>query len=164
VASRHLAIYLRDHLAGSTAGLELAKRAAGSNRESDYGQVLSWLAGEIDQDRDTLTELMDVLGVRRDRLKEGLAWIGEKVGRLKLNGQVTGYSPLSRLEEIEGLLLGVAGKRSLWRALASLSLPESVRVRFDFEQLVARAEEQRERLEEQRMRAVREALAPGRTG
>jgi hypothetical protein len=36
---------------------------------------------------------------------------------LKLNGQLRGYSPLSRLDELELLQIGVAGKRRLWRAL-----------------------------------------------
>ncbi len=34
-ASR-LSIYLNDHLAGATVGVELARRAAGSNRPTDY--------------------------------------------------------------------------------------------------------------------------------
>ena len=41
-------------------------------------------------------------------------------GRLKPNGQLTGYSPLSRLVELEGLSLGITGKLGLWRALLGL--------------------------------------------
>ena len=47
-----LRTYLQDHHAGSTAGLELARRAAGSNSESDYGPELSRIADEIEADRE----------------------------------------------------------------------------------------------------------------
>ena len=43
---------------------------------------------------------MDDLGVG-SRAKDGAAWVAEKLGRLKTNGQLTGYSPLSRLVELE---------------------------------------------------------------
>ena len=36
-------------------------------------------------------------------------WVAEKAGRLKLNGSLLTYSPLSRLVELEGLSLGVEG-------------------------------------------------------
>ena len=50
-----------------------------------------------------------------------MGWTGEKLGRLKLNGQLLGYSPLSRLIELEGLMLGIAGKLAMWIALSSRS-------------------------------------------
>ena len=151
-----LAIYLNDHLAGSTGGLELARRSASSNAGNDYGSVLRGIAREIEEDRATLEALMDRLGVGRDRVKTTAAWLAEKAGRLKPNGRLLGYSPLSRLEEIEVILLGVSGKLAMWRALdhaiherlGDVELPE----------LEARAESQRKRLEELRLRAAAEAL------
>ena len=97
------------------------------------------------------------LGVRRDPVKPMLAWAGEKLGRLKPNGQLRGYSPLSRLVELEGLELGVTGKLQLWRALErSLDSVDG----FDFEQLAERATSQRDRLEELRLAAAMRAFAP----
>src|SRR5436305_124807 len=112
-----LAIYLNDHLAGATAGVELARRSAGSNRTTSYGPVLDTLANEIEADRKTLMEIMRRLSVRPDRLKIVVSWGAEKAGRLKLNGEILRYSPLSRLEELEALTLGVQGKLALWQAL-----------------------------------------------
>ena len=43
--SSHLAVYLNDHLAGATAGVELARRAARSNR--DAAALEAGCAGEI---------------------------------------------------------------------------------------------------------------------
>ena len=50
----------------------------------------------------------------------------EKAGRLKMNGELFEYSPLSRLVEFEGLTLGVTGKLSLWKVLEQLTddIPE----------------------------------------
>ena len=96
--NKYLTIYLNDHFAGSTIGLELAKRARGSNEGTPLGAFLERLVTEIEEDRETLKRLMDEVGAKRDPLKAGGAWAAEKLGRLKLNGQLTGYSPLSRLE------------------------------------------------------------------
>ena len=94
---KYLAVYLNDHLAGATGGVELAKRAASSNEGSDYGAFLSELAHEIAEDRASLVRIMERLEVKEDRLKTTGAYIFEKVGRLKPNAQLTGYSPLSRV-------------------------------------------------------------------
>ncbi len=151
-----LAIYLNDHLAGSTAGVELARRAASNNAGTDYGPALSEIAREIEEDRAMLEELMDRLGVGRDHVKTAAAWLAEKAGRLKPNGRLLTYSPLSRLEELEFLLLGVTGKLAIWRALDH-ALHERLGG-FELPELEARAESQRRRLEDLRLRAAGEAL------
>lgn len=115
--SRLLAIYLNDHLAGATAGVEVARRARASNGGSELGRVLQRICAEIEADKSTLESVMAQLGVRRDPIKPAGAWLAEKLGRLKLNGQLTGYSPLSRVIELEGLHIGITGKLELWRAL-----------------------------------------------
>ncbi len=53
---------------------------------------------------------MEKLQVKRDHLKVLAGWVAEKLGRLKPNGQLLGYSPLSRLVELEALALGITGK------------------------------------------------------
>ena len=153
-----LPIYLNDHLAGATAGVELARRVAGSNRSTSYGPVLERLAEEIEEDRRTLEDIMERLSVRRDRLKVALAWSGEKAGRLKLNGELLRYSPLSRLEELEGLALGVEGKLALWQTLSDTYGDDSRLRGIDFEELIKRARSQRRRLERQRRRAAAAAV------
>jgi len=80
------------------------------------------------------------------------------VGRLKLNGRLVGYSPLSRLEELEFLSLGVEGKLLLWRCLESVSSAEQRLAGFDFATLVKRAEVQREELERFRLEAAVDAF------
>lgn len=153
-----LAIYLNDHLTGAAIGVELARRLRASNEdEPEFGAPLATICAEIEADRQTLERLMDQLGVRRDRLKPAGGWLAEKLGRLKLNGQLRGYSPLSRVVELEGLAMGIAGKLQLWRALErSRNGIEG----FDFEALAARAADQRDRLEQLRLAAATRAFSP----
>ena len=154
-----LRIYLQDHLAGSTGGLELARRVRGANEGTPYGEPLATLADDIEADRGSLESIMHDLGFGADRAKNMAFWAAEKVGRLKLNGQLTGYSPLSRVVEIEGLITGVNAKLSLWRTLRDVaeSVPELDADRIA--RLVERAEQQMGTLHELRARAGREAFA-----
>jgi hypothetical protein len=147
-----LATYLNDHLAGSTVGVELARRARDQNEGTPLGRFLTELTAEIEEDRETLRTIMRRLDIREDRVKTALGWAGEKVGRLKPNNRLFGYSPLSRVIELEGLSLGVEGKRSLWQALKVSG--DSRLAEFDLDALIARAAAQRTGLEEQRLAAA----------
>ena len=71
---------------------------------------MSTLAAEITQDRLALIKIMGTLGIPVRGYKVFAGWVGEKAGRVKLNGHVLTRSPLSRLEETELLRLGVEGK------------------------------------------------------
>ena len=145
-------IYLQDHLAGSVAGLELIGRARRENRDNELGAFLEELEREVDRDQRTLLDVMAAVGVEPSRLKNGLAWAAEKAGRLKLNGRLLRYSPLSRLVELEVLAAGIAGKRSLWLALEAMEDPRLAR--FELPELVERAEAQIARLETWHRRAA----------
>jgi hypothetical protein len=156
-----LSIYLNDHLAGSTLGLELAKRSRASNQGTPLADFLDRLVREIETDRETLKRLMRELGIRPDPLKTCGAWVAEKLGRLKLNGQITGYSPLSRVVELESLYLGVTGKLEMWIALERALANDAVGVEFG--ELRRRAERQAAEVEEHRLDTAEAVLAaPGR--
>jgi hypothetical protein len=155
-----LAIYLNDHLAGATVARELARRAAASNRDSEYGPFLERLAGEIAEDRESLVAIMRTLKVKVDPLKVLAGWGMEKVGRLKFNGCLLGYSPLSRVVELETLALGVHGKLALWRSLQQLQPVLPGAADRGLPELVDRAQRQLEELELHRLRACAQALTP----
>jgi hypothetical protein len=155
--SRLLSIYLNDHLAAATGGTELAKRAAAGNKGSAYGEFLGKLASEIGEDRVKLRRLMAGLGVREDKLKVGAGWTGEKFGRLKLNGRLRGYSPLSRVVELEALRLGVTAKLELWRTLRQTLGDKSHGI--DLEALEKRAQAQLRGIASRHKKATAEAFA-----
>lgn len=154
---KYLHIYLSDHHAGSVAGVELARRCANSNMGNEFGQFLqNTLVPAIEEDQATLKRIMKLVGASENVVKNAMFWAGEKMGRLKFNGDLTSYSPLSRLIELEGLTSGVAGKLSLWQCLREAGDPRLGTV--DLTELIARAEEQLKGLEVQRRKAAALAL------
>jgi hypothetical protein len=149
-----LATYLNDHLAGSSAGLDLARRIAGDNLGNAYGAEVGALAGEIAEDRATLEDVMDRLGVRRDHLRLLAAWGAERLRRTIPWSWMLDRAGLGRLEELELLTAGVSGKLSLWQALGETRRVAGV----DFDALAERAQSQLARLESLRRRAAAEAF------
>lgn len=150
-----LGVYLNDHLAGATAGMELARRmAASADPGSESAAPLRTLAAEIAADRTALVTIMTALGIRIRGYKVFGAWAGEKAGRLKLNGRLLTRSPLSDLEEAEILRLGVEGKAAGWRTLRVLADRDSRLDAAHLDELLARAARQSETLE-----ALRTAFA-----
>ncbi|MEA2220429.1 MAG: hypothetical protein QOJ35_3055, partial [Solirubrobacteraceae bacterium] len=120
-ATDYLSTYLQDHRAGAEAGVNLARRLADENVGTPYEDFLTLLAQEIEEDVATVESIMDRFDVGKDLLKTTGAKIGEKLGRLKPNEQLTEYSPLSRVLELEMLRSGVQGKLALWDALYEVS-------------------------------------------
>ncbi|MEA2221746.1 MAG: hypothetical protein QOH83_122, partial [Solirubrobacteraceae bacterium] len=83
---------------------------------------------------------------------------GEKLARLKPNEQLTGYSPLSRVLELEGLRSGVGGKLALWDSLSQIAPHDDRLDEDEVAALVARAERQLAGLREHHAMAAREAF------
>lgn len=146
-----LGIYLNDHLAGSTLGLELAQRIVASARHLPVSDdVLKRLTADIKEDRIALLEIMGTLGIQIQGYKVFAAWASEKAGRLKLNGHLLSRSPLSNLEELEMLRLGVEGKGAGWRTLRAVAERDSRLDAGRLDQLIMRAARQADLLEELR--------------
>jgi hypothetical protein len=153
-----LGIYLNDHLAGAMGGIELARRCLSNNRGTPLEADLEKLVREIEEDRVVLEGLMERLRIPRSPVKAPVAWALEKVGRLKLNGRLLEYSPLSRVVELELLSSGVETKRSMWTALKRLA-DEGIDLGLDLEDLIGRARRQRRMLERRRLEAAVAAFA-----
>ncbi|MGH8573937.1 MAG: hypothetical protein ACREX8_15390, partial [Gammaproteobacteria bacterium] len=109
-ANELLGTYLNDHLAGATAGSELAQKLSSENEGTPYGSFLAELAREIEQDRITLENLIERLGIEKNPVKAAAGWIMEKFSRLKLSEALTGSGDLKHLLEFETLSLGIEGK------------------------------------------------------
>jgi hypothetical protein len=140
-----LAIYLRNHEAAGQAGLDLFRRTAASQRDRPYAGDLAELASEIEQDLQSLRAIMRAVGVTPDRVQGLVLRLGERVGRLKPNGQLLGRAPLSDLIEVEGLLDAVRAKAAGWHALSAVESPEWSEA-ADTTVLYERALDQAERL------------------
>ncbi|CAM3154960.1 hypothetical protein PSET11_00150 [Arthrobacter ulcerisalmonis] len=116
-----LQIYLTDHLAGATAGRDRSANMAHRYQGRPMGSALVKLAGQINDEHQTLAALIEALGFRRRLGHQVLAGLGEKLGRLKLNGRILSTSPLTPVIEIELMRSAVVGKIGLWRTLRDLS-------------------------------------------
>jgi hypothetical protein len=149
-----LGIYLNDHLAGAVAGSELARKLSADNEGTPLGTYLSTLAHAIDADRLTLEELMDRLDVDKSVLKQATGWVAEKLSRFKLSDQMTESTDLKRLLEFEMLGTGIHGKLAGWHALRQIRTSVPALAETDFDRLIARAEEQRDGLEQHRLAAA----------
>ena len=116
-----LGVYLNDHLATATGGVELARRAASGTRDRSLALPLQELADELAIDHQAMRDTMVLLDLAVRRYKTYTAWAAEKVGRLKPNGRLLRRSPLSTLVEVEGLIVVVAHAGACWRTLRQLA-------------------------------------------
>jgi len=133
-----LGIYLDDHWAGAGAGTSLANRLATENEGTQWSAELRRLADAIDEDQRTLRGLREMYARGGFSVKRLAAQAVERVARLKLNGSLIGYSPLSRVLELEALIAGVKAKRLLWDSLRHTALARDV----DLDLMESRAKQQ----------------------
>jgi hypothetical protein len=155
----NLSSYLNDHLAGSVGALELLDRLIDTYKGEPLERFLTDLRNEIDADQETLKELIAGLGVEESSVRKAGAWVIEKLSRGKIQLGAKGENEMGLFLALEGLALGIHGKRSLWRALAvaSETLPR-LRNR-DYVELEKRAMEQHDRVEAKRLEVARGVFA-----
>jgi hypothetical protein len=156
----HIATYLNDHLAGSVVALELLEHLESAHANTDLEQFFVQLSADIAEDRRELEALMVQLNIGESRTRKASAWLTEKITELKLRIDDPEGGPLRLFESLEALSLGIEGKRSLWIALAAASQDSPSLRTLDYQRLIARAQEQRDRVEELRVDAARKALVP----
>ena len=149
--------YLNDHLAGSISALDLIAHWAEAHKGEPLGSFFAATEREIKADQDTLRDVMRSVGVEESKMRQAGAWAAEKIGRARL--MVAGDEPgsLGLVLTLEGLIMGVTGKKLLWVALAAAKLPRLNS--YNFQQLQRRAEQQVERIEAERILAVRQVFA-----
>jgi hypothetical protein len=156
---RSLSTYLNDHLAMTTAGIELLRRAVGSHPRH-RAEELTRLRDEARADLESMRSVMRRLEVAESRPMAALGWLGEKAGRLKPNGYLLRRSPLADVIELEGLLAAVQGKLACWQVLRTIAVMDDRVGADELDTLVERAEGQADRLRTLHLQAVRERLLP----
>ncbi len=154
MAYHGLDTYLTDHLAGATAGLNLVQLAAKEHQGDEHGEFFGQLAIEIREDYETLERLMTGLAVEKSAIKTAAAEVGTKVMSPKFTSGDD--DAMNAFITLETLSIGVEGKTCMWTALATLDDPTLAD--FDIDDLIARAQDQRARIEEQRLAIAPQAL------
>ncbi|HEX8490614.1 MAG TPA: hypothetical protein VF626_06320, partial [Chthoniobacterales bacterium] len=147
--------YLNDHLAGSVGALELLDRLIDTYREKPLEHFFRNLREDIQHDQEQLKGLMQKLGADESAVRKAGAWLVEKLSRAKIGLSEEPEGEVGLLLALEALVLGITGKRSLWRALQSASRTVPQLARMDYAALEEGAIEQCERVEAKRLEAAR---------
>ena len=155
---RHLEIYLQDHYAGGIGALELIEHSLEAHKETPLARFFEQLRDDVDADHEQLHNLMTALEMEPSGVRNAGAWMAEKVGRAKVGFSSGESAELRLLQTLEGLYLGITGKRLLWRALRAARDSSAALQKTDFDYLERRAIEQAERVDAQRMRSAQDAL------
>ena len=158
MSKQHLATYLNDHLAGSVLALELLDHMKIAHARTPIEGFAVALRAEIEADQAELKTLMERVDAGTNIVRRAAAWLAEKAAELKLKVDDPSDGALRLLESLETLSLGIEGKRSLWLALETASADAPVLRGLDYGRLRRRAEEQRSRVEAERLDAARAAL------
>jgi hypothetical protein len=159
MSNTHLSVYLNDHLAGGTAALELLRHLERSHPNTPIAEAATALHGEVTEDHHELERLMRSDGVTPGIGRRMAALLGEKVAELKARVDDPTSGALRLLETLEALSLGIEGKHALWIGLASIAGDVPAFRTVDFGRLKQRAQDQRNRVEQLRLGALRAAIA-----
>ena len=154
-ADDRLVIYLNDHLALIAAERELATRACRANTSTKFADMLATHVDDLARQHTLIRSALDQTDGTPNRFKPFAARLGERLGRLKLNGQLTGYSPLSRIVEFEGLLASGTLRAQLWATVTETHLLRASSMSDDLSEAIQQTEHH--------ISALTEALTTART-
>jgi len=157
----NLSDYLNDHLAGSVAALELLDRMIEACAGKPLERFLRQLREDIREDQEKLQELIEKVGASESTVRKAGAWIAEKLTRPKIDLGDGSKEEIGVFLALEALLLGITGKRSLWRALQAASRTVPALARLDYSGLEKRAIEQCEQVEARRLEIARFVFKAG---
>lgn len=142
-----LHIYLDDHLALMTAETELAKRVARENEGAELAAFLDDYTFEVQRQKQALEQPLGALDAGKRMAKQAAGWLAEKLGRLKPNDSLSGYTDLARVIELEGLIAAADARMMLWQTLGHiqrLSALGSAQLKVKTEQQLAKLREHHE--------------------
>jgi hypothetical protein len=149
-----LGSYLQDHYAGSSAVIELFRRAAAQQTDPVARTALAAMTERIEAEQTALERYLAAVGSKPDPVKNAGAWVAEKLGRFKPNGELIRRSPLSDVVELEALRVATEGKAAGWRVLRKLAEDEDRFEAAEFDALLEDADSQLDELERLRMAAA----------
>ena len=158
MTNESLSTYLNDHLAGSVVALELLEHLEQDGAGTEQTSILAGIHADIAADRQELEAFMAQLRITVSAPRKATGWLVEKLSELKLHLDDAGDGALRRLEALETISLGIAGKEALWHALAAAAEEAPELNGPDYARLGQRAEAQRAVVESLRLHAAKEAF------
>lgn len=163
MADRPISLYLNDHIAGATAGADLAAHIRDHHQGTAFGDEMKSVADEIEADRRALIDLMERIGATTSPIKQAIGWVAEKASGVKFTGVLSGSPEQGAFMALESLVLGVEGKACMWWALKEVADEYPSLATTDLDGLIDRAQGQKEFLQRERLSAARRLLRPPET-
>jgi cellobiose-specific phosphotransferase system component IIA len=152
-----LAVYLHDHLAGSSFAVELLEKLASEFAGAPSGEMARELVEQVQIDRKTLEQLIAKVGKASADLYDALGWMAERISRIKLkHDDPVG---IGAFEAFETISLGILGKRALWEALRVRQNDDPRVAELDYDALISRAEQQFQKANRYRLELIQGALS-----
>jgi hypothetical protein len=158
VSRDHIATYLKDHLAGSEAALEILDHLERTHGTGIVGDMVRRLRPEFIEERKEIGKRLDQRDQSTSVPRRVVGWLSEKALELKLIADDPGGGSLRLLEAVETLKLGVHGKLGLWKALEANEQLIPVFATVQYEPLISQAEAQETLIESVRLDAARSAF------
>jgi hypothetical protein len=146
-----LGAYLRDHLAGADAAIQVVGHLKDAQQGGSDGTLFGWLHEQLQRDRDVVIALLTGLRVSPRSVKR-LA--GTAAGTMFKTAASARPGELSLFRTLEGLSVGVQGKRCLWRAGQVLAPSLRLHDGRTFAELESSAVDQWEAIERYRLTLV----------
>jgi hypothetical protein len=139
-----LAAYLREHLSGADAAIQVVERLKEAHRGTREGTLFATLDQEFRDDRGVVAALLRDLHASPRSAKRLMGQAAGSVLKLAAGGE---RGELRLFRTLEMLAIGVQGKRCMWRAAQALEPRLQPRGARSFAELEARALDQWEAIE-----------------
>jgi len=154
----HLSVYLNDHSAGAVAALELMAHVRDQHSGTEAARVVARVRADVEADLQELARVIEQVGRGESPTRKAVAWMGERMMRLKMLVDDSSNGALRLYESLEAIALGLEGKLALWRALETCAANVPALQGLDYARLIARGREQRDAIEPVRLDAARAAF------
>lgn len=118
-----LRVYLEDHLALVKGEIALARRCRRNHPGTALAVLLEGMGYDLEMQLHQLGKLLGKIGGAARLFEQGALWLLEKASRLEANDSWVESTALSRLIELETLILACHERIMLWETLTRLHLP-----------------------------------------
>ena len=118
---QNLQRYLNDHLAGSAGAVKLIDSLATRQEDPGEAEFFQILKRKVEADREQLRDLLTLVGLEESSALQVAGKLAAGASKLKLKWEGMDPGELGMLEALEMLVLGIKGKRLLWRLMAEIA-------------------------------------------